>query len=81
MSRRKQLSVVSVVANVQKQGVMGVRLVLASSTTMFQVSRRKQLSVVFGVANAQKQGVADAECIEAEDTTMFQEKAPSWARG
>ena len=37
VSRQKQLSVVFVVANAQKQGVIGARLVLASSTTMFQV--------------------------------------------
>ena len=36
VSRQKQLSVVFVVANAQKQGVIGARLVLASSTTMFQ---------------------------------------------
>ena len=36
MSRQKQLSIVFGVANAQKQGVMGVRLVLTSSTTMFQ---------------------------------------------
>ncbi len=36
MSSQKQLSVVFGVANAQKQGVMGVRLALATSTTMFQ---------------------------------------------
>ena len=36
VSSQKQLSVVFGVANAQKQGVMGVRPVLASSTTMFQ---------------------------------------------
>ena len=36
VSRQKQLSVVFVVANAQKQGVIGARLVLASSATMFQ---------------------------------------------
>ena len=38
VSRQKQLNVVFDVANAQKQGVMGVRLALASSTTMFQES-------------------------------------------
>ena len=36
VSRQKQLSVVFGIANAQKQGVMGVRPALASSTTMFQ---------------------------------------------
>ena len=36
VSRQKQLSVVFVVANAQKQGVIGVRPALAISTTMFQ---------------------------------------------
>ena len=36
MSRQKQLSVVFVVANAQKQGVIRARPVLTSSTTMFQ---------------------------------------------
>ena len=36
VSRQKRLIIVFVVANAQKQGVMGARLVLASRTTMFQ---------------------------------------------
>ena len=40
MSRQKQLRVVFDLANAQKQGVMGVRHALASSTTMFQESVR-----------------------------------------
>jgi len=36
VSRQKRLIIVFVVANAQKQGVMGARLALASRTTMFQ---------------------------------------------
>ena len=47
MSRRKQLITVFVVANAQKQEVMRARLVLASSTTMFQEERTRRTSKRF----------------------------------
>ena len=48
MSRQKQLITVFAVANAQKQGVMGARLVLASRTTMFQEERSRRTQRVLG---------------------------------
>ena len=42
VSRQKQLITIFAVANAQKQGVMGARLVLASRTTMFQELEQRQ---------------------------------------
>jgi hypothetical protein len=48
VSRQKQLSVVFVVANVQKQEVIGAGLAPASSTTMFQTLEPRTRRVLGG---------------------------------